>query len=361
MKTVLHLIDSLAAGGAERVAVNLFNLRQQQLGNTWLCSTREAGPLRHALAAPEQYLHLGKKSTFDLPAFVRLAMWVRRRRIAVVHAHASSVYWAVALKWVAGCTVIWHDHHGNRPRTSRLHTRLLRWLSSQLGATVVVSEPIRNWHQQNLRLSPESVKLIRHFPALEIPDPLPEKGRLSEKVSIICVANLRPEKGHLTLLTALKILVHEKHTTHFHLKMMGRATDAAYLKHLENTVRAYQLSPFAEFWGLETNLVPHLMEAEIGILSSDYEGLPLALLEYGQAGLACVCSAVGDCAVVLNNGEAGILTPPGDAPALAEALFQLLKQPGLRQHLGAQLRQRVTTHYSATSALRAFNALYESI
>lgn len=353
----IHLIDTLAAGGAERVAVNLFNSQQQQSGNTWLCSTRKQGPLLEALEFPDHYWHLGKTGTFDLRAFFRLVQGIRHRRIQIIHAHAGSVYWGVALKWFTGCKLVWHDHHGNRPKTGWFHTQLLRFLSNWLDATVSVSDPIQQWHRQNLRVAPEAIQLIPHFSTLPMMPPRAPK----EMVPMVCVANLRPEKGHLILLAALKILVQEKQVANFQVKLIGHAPDAAYQKTLESALRDAMMEQHVVIWGPDNNIAQQLEESEIGILSSHFEGLPLALLEYGQAGLACVCSDVGDCATVLDHGRAGLLTPPGDAQALADALEQLILHPELRRHFGRQLQQHVAQHYSAAGTLKALDNLYKTL
>ena len=97
------------------------------------------------------------------------------------------------------------------------------------------------------------------------------------------------------------------------------------------------------------------------VLSSADEGFPLALLEYGTAGLPTVATAVGQCAEVLDEGRAGILVPPGAPGQLAEALLALLQSPAQRTVLGKQLHQRVQAVYSPSHIVEQICQIYDTL
>jgi glycosyltransferase involved in cell wall biosynthesis len=93
--------------------------------------------------------------------------------------------------------------------------------------------------------------------------------------------------------------------------------------------------------------------ADIFCLPTRADSLPLALLEAMAASLPSVCSSVGAIPWVLENGESGLLVPPGDAEALAEALARLARDPALRRDLGARARRRQQAAFDAVSAAPA--------
>ncbi|PKP39484.1 MAG: glycosyltransferase, partial [Bacteroidetes bacterium HGW-Bacteroidetes-13] len=119
---VLQLIDTLNAGGAERVAINYANELSQHLVGSYLCTTRQEGPLKSQLKPEVGYLFLKKKSALDLFAIFRLARYVKKNDITIIHAHGTSFLTAVLCKLlVRNLKIVWHDHYGkseeleNRP------------------------------------------------------------------------------------------------------------------------------------------------------------------------------------------------------------------------------------------------------
>jgi glycosyltransferase involved in cell wall biosynthesis len=85
------------------------------------------------------------------------------------------------------------------------------------------------------------------------------------------------------------------------------------------------------------------------------------LLEYGLAGLAVVCTDVGDCRHVLDGGRCGMLVPAGDATAMAEALLRLLCEANLRKSMGIQLQAHVGTAYNQTALMTHFQHIYQQL
>jgi glycosyltransferase involved in cell wall biosynthesis len=99
----------------------------------------------------------------------------------------------------------------------------------------------------------------------------------------------------------------------------------------------------------------------VGVLSSESEGLPVALLEYGLVGLPVVCTRVGQCAEVLDQGNAGILVPPKDADALAHAIISLLSNQEKAKVLGHQLQARINQFYSKDAVIKQLLACYHDV
>ena len=98
---------------------------------------------------------------------------------------------------------------------------------------------------------------------------------------------------------------------------------------------------------------------DIGVLSSNSEGLPLALLEYGQAGLAVITTDVGQCKQVLD--DAGICVPPKDTEAFASALLHLEENPLEAQQKAKTFQDKVREHYGAPSILTEVLSIYAQI
>jgi glycosyltransferase involved in cell wall biosynthesis len=94
--------------------------------------------------------------------------------------------------------------------------------------------------------------------------------------------------------------------------------------------------------GVSTDVANDIKGAKVFVLSSDFEGLPNALLEAMALGLPCVCTDClgGGPAMVLDNGVSGLLVPMNDEKALAAALLRLLQNPAEAARLGEAARKK---------------------
>lgn len=111
---IIQLIDSLEAGGAERMAVNYANALHGKIAFSGLVVTRKEGPLANALADSVPYLFLQKSKKIDWSAVKKLKRFVDDHKVGIVHAHSTSFFIAVLLKLVCPrISIVWHDHYGN--------------------------------------------------------------------------------------------------------------------------------------------------------------------------------------------------------------------------------------------------------
>jgi glycosyltransferase involved in cell wall biosynthesis len=104
-----------------------------------------------------------------------------------------------------------------------------------------------------------------------------------------------------------------------------------------------------------------MASCDIGVLSSVSEGLPLALLEYGIAGLSVVVTDVGDCSSVVDAGRAGKLVSPQSPEDLARAIIELLSNSLLRIEMSQKFSLRVKTKYSPDVILDQLENIYFSL
>ena len=104
------------------------------------------------------------------------------------------------------------------------------------------------------------------------------------------------------------------------------------------------------FTGLTHDVESYLRAADVFALTSRREGLPVALLEAMACGLPCVASRLaGSTETIINDGENGVLTPPGDVRALADAVASLLSAEAERRRLGDAARATIVDRYSSAT------------
>ena len=334
---VLQLIDTLDVGGAERLAVNLANGLNKNGVTSLICASRRSGPLADDLQAGIYFSCLQKKSRFDIRAIRRLSRLIAENKVDLIHAHGTSFFMATIVKWMRpGLKLVWHEHHGNRVNHPKPGS-ILSFCSRFFDRIFVVNEELQHWWSA-IR-TPKIVKVLSNF--VQWSD-FPENSDSDRKDEIVLLANLRVPKNHLMMLKAFSMLAAQ--FPKWQLRFIGTDFNDAYAVELKRFVEANHLSGQVLFHGAEAKPFEYLSKAKIGVLSSDSEGLPMSLLEYGAAGLAVVTTKVGACAKVIDGR--GILVDAGDATAMSEAIAQLMSDPSLLQTHADDLRNYVYQNHS---------------
>jgi glycosyltransferase involved in cell wall biosynthesis len=354
---VLHLIDTLDPGGAERVAVNLVNHLSRERFRPFLGTTRREGPLAAEVLPDVGRLSLNRVRTLDFGALRRLAAFVRENDVAILHAHASALFFAqLSTLLVPRLKVVWHDHFGRYLEEERP-----AWLWGppvrRSAAVVAVNEDLGRWSRE--RLGAGLVEYLPNFVAGD-PDPFADVPDLPGEpgLRVVCVANLRAQKDHPNLLRAFSRVLRDEPEAR--LLLAGADVEADYAARVRAEAAALG-DDRVVFLGSRPDVPGLLLGCDVGVLASSSEGFPLSLLEYGQADLPTVATRVGQCAEVLDNGEAGVLVPPGDSNALARAILALLRDPARRVILGERLADRVRERYSAAAVLERLEAVYHRV
>lgn len=146
---ILQLIDSLEAGGAERMAVNYANALADEIAFSGLVATRKEGSLVRQLDEKVAYLFLNRKHTFDVAALFRLRKFVKENKIDVVHAHSSSFFISVLLRLIyPGVQLIWHNHYGNIEFSSRKRLLSLKISAAFFCGVIAVNQKLKLWSEQ---------------------------------------------------------------------------------------------------------------------------------------------------------------------------------------------------------------------
>jgi glycosyltransferase involved in cell wall biosynthesis len=357
---VLHLTDTLEAGGLERVAVNLVNALPRDRYAMHLCTTRGEGALADLIAADVGRLRLNRRRTLEWRAIRRLARYIEQQQIRLLHAHGSALFMARAGAALARhpAAVVWHDHYGRYLEVERPGW-LYQLATRGVGGVLAVNAGLAQWARQRLRIPAERVWYVPNFvcqPEAQQPAPnLP--GQAGSR--IVCVANLRPQKDHLNLIRAMKLI--QRAMPQAHLLLVGGGSDKEHCAYLKREIARRNLSEQITYLGERHDVAAILRGCDIGVLSSASEGMPLALLEYGMARLPVVATEVGQCAEVLAEGHVGRLVPPGTPTQLAEALLGLLRAPDQATALGQSFYVHVQTHYSAEVITQQIGSIYESV
>ena len=171
---------------------------------------------------------------------------------------------------------------------------------------------------------------------------------------LVMVARFEPQKDHATLLHALGGLVGQP----WELDLIG---EGPLRGRMEQLVRTLGLGTRVRFLGQRADVDARLAESQISVLTTNWEGFPLTVLEAMRAGLPVVATAVGGVAEALEDGDSGYLIGRGDVTLLRDRLGRLLSSPGLREEMGRKGRTRWEEHFTIEQMVAKTFAIYQDV
>jgi glycosyltransferase involved in cell wall biosynthesis len=345
---VLEVLATLKRAGAERTAVTLATGLDPARFDCALVSLYDpfpAGFEPELAGAGIPVRHLGKRRGFDPRIYLRLSRVIREFRPHIVHTHSYVLRYA----WPVTRSAIVHTIHNLAAREVDRFGRMLHRIAMRKGAcSVAISREVARSFRVLYGREPEAV----------IPNgvdlPAGQVGRTEWRrangfseadVLIVSVARLDPQKNPLLLIDALPP------DPRCHLLLAG---DGA----LAPEVRK-RASDRVHLLGVRTDIPELLRACDLFALASDYEGLPVAVIEAMAAGLPVVATRVGGLPELVNE-HTGVLVPPRDSRALKRALASLTANAPLRAAMGERAA-RHAQEFGAQRMIDAYASLFTRI
>jgi glycosyltransferase involved in cell wall biosynthesis len=298
----------------------------------------------------------------DLTAAWRLARIIRDLRPEVVHAHDPHAVAMAALARSVGRPEPAPRLVASRRVDFRIRQNAFsRWKYRQVDAFICASECIRQMLIAD-GVEPERAVTVHEGVDIEHVDAAPPADVhaafwLPHGAPIVGnIAALVPHKGQRYLVEAAGLVVRRMPDVRFLILGEGELRGP-----LEQAVRRQQLERHVIFAGFRPDAISLLKGFDLFVMSSVTEGLGTSLLDAMAAWRPVVATRTGGIPEVVVDGETGLLVPPRDPRALAEAIIRLLGDEALRHTFGRAGRQRVERHFSAERMVAATLAVYESL
>jgi glycosyltransferase involved in cell wall biosynthesis len=365
---VLTLTDVVGRGGAEAVAEELCLYVDPDRFDRSLCVTRPTAHVAGADAslsrlrdAGVEVVLLERRGRLDVRPLGRLLSQLRKRPVDVVHAHKfGSNMWASMLGHAAGVpVVIAHEHTWSFEGQPLRRVADRHVVARFSDAVIAVSEADRRRMVAEIRMPEERVVLI--YNGID-GDGSGDGERVRRELGLppgapvlIQTATLRPQKAVEVMIAATAIL--RRTYPELRLLVAGQGDVAR----LQGVASAQGVGDGVLLLGPRFDVADLLAAASVGVLSSDFEGMPLAVLEYMAAGLPVVATAVGGVPEIVREGETGFLVAPRDPVALAERVSRLLGDPALARDMGERGRRRQREGFSRQAMVGAVTTLYERL
>lgn len=374
---VLTLVDRVGVhGGAEALAWQVaMNLDQSRFNSVFCASRMQPSRQREQRVteldeAGVRFLALERRSSFDQRPWLRLISYIRQQQVDVLHTHKiGSNTWGALLSPFAPVPVfVAHEHSWSfegQPLRRVLDRQLI---ARRADALIAVSEADRRRMHRVERIPMEKLRFVPNgIPALDPPDPgvdLRTDFAVAPGCPVIgAVATLRPVKALDVLIRAavplkarfpgLKVLIAGA-------SVEGDVRDPEREK-LAALARELGVGDEIVFLGRRSDVSNVLAALDVAILSSDFEGSPLSVLEYMAAGKPVVATRVGGVPDVVEDGVTGFLVDPQDPNGLASAVAQLLDDPSRAAAMGRAGRERCRRKFSIENTTRQIEGLYEEL
>jgi glycosyltransferase involved in cell wall biosynthesis len=360
---IAMMIETDGPGGAEMMVFRLSEeLRRRghtivpvgpRNGTAWM-----GDMFRTAGFSPETFW---LKRPIDPACVGRFMRLFRRHAIDVVHSHefTMGVYGSAAARLLAIPHVL--TMHGGFTATKALRRRIaLRWAIRQSGSTVAVSKATRKEFAKDLGLR-ENVFTVVHN---GVPSTSGDAERVRREFGctdsdtvILAVGNLERNKNHRMLLEALVRLQRDGLAVPWKL-IIAAGRGGGEHDYLLEYVRAHSLDDRVRIATGRNDVADLLALADIFVMPSLWEGLPMALLEAMVAGKAIIASATAGIPEAIVDGREGMLVPPGDLDALASGLRTLMADRRRRYELGVAALARAHREFTVQVMADHYLAIY---
>jgi glycosyltransferase involved in cell wall biosynthesis len=310
---------------------------------------------------------LGRRPGLDLRTVWRLAAWLRHERVDLLHAHQyTPCFYSLAARLCYRRPALLFTEHGrpvpDYPRRKRIIVN--RLLLERRDRIVGVGNAVRQALIDNEGIPKERVNVIyngidtQSFVKDVADDDAirAEIGVEKDGLLILQVARLDPVKDHATALRTLEHVVW--HRRDARLVIVGEGPERA---HIEEIVQERQLTPYVRLLGLRKD-IPRLMRAaNVFLLTSISEGIPLTVIEAMSAGLPVVATQVGGVPEIVEEGITGLLAPAGDDASLADCILRLCKHPPMAEQMGQLGQARARRYFSESQMHAHYHHLYQEM
>jgi len=354
---VLEVVGNAIVGGMETYVARLVErLPRAQFAITCVCPFES--PFTERLRSRGCAVYI--TPIFDDPSWLSIQFTtglIRRLGVQVIHAHLWNAHLLASI--CASLTGV--------PLVATMHGRTVPVADFEIYrvAESILTLVCQNAYQHALSLGvhPGHAVLIPNGVPVELfagdrkPGYLQSVLHLPAATRLVgFIGRLEPEKGPLTFVQMAALLRTAVPDVHFVL-----VGDGSLRNELLASARALGIEDKVHFTGARFDMPAVLASLELTVLTSESEGMPLALMEAMASGIASVASSVGGVPEIVLNGVTGLLVPPRSPDAAANAVAMLLGDPARVLAMGTAARERAQSHFGIDGCIEAVGSVLQAV
>jgi glycosyltransferase involved in cell wall biosynthesis len=333
-----------------------------------IVATYQRGPSESPLAATAKNAGLSvftisERRRWDTKVFSQLRRMIAECQPDILESRNVKSHFLVRMlglhkkcRWVA-----WNHGYTATDWLDRAYSQLDRWSLRGAYRVVTVCGPFadtlasRGVDRDKITILHNSVKPFVAPPQEQVQQVRHSLG-LQNKAVILAVGRLSYEKGFADLLNAVAVLSNTKGVPDFRLVLVGDGPERERLARLASRLGIEAKLTMA---GFQRDTKPYYSLAILLAVPSHTEGSPNVVLEGMAAGLPIAATAVGGVPEILQEGVTGLMVPPRNPDAMADAIRRLLTDPEMRLRLGAAARQRAESNFTPDAYKRSLVEFYQ--
>lgn len=340
---ILYVITTTCVGGAEQAMAQLAQYMKEHQAEVRVLSLHTPGAVANQLIKKGFQVDTLDMQSIPTPGQVwKLRQIIKTFQPDIVHAMLySAIELCRLVRYTCKFTLVTTPHFdmSRQPYMLQALDRTLKSLDKISFAESLSTAQYLIGHQKYLKskvyLLPNSIDRKRFARNFEKRQMVRTKWGVSLRETVfICVARLSPEKNHITLLKAFKQML-SKHPQ-ARLVLVG---DGPERENIELFVSSNDLTGKVILEGQRQDVSAFLSGADVFVLSSNVESLPLSLLESMAAGLPALVTNVGDIPRFVEHGQSGFICKPGDNTLLCCVMTELAVNEPLRKKMGERALQ----------------------
>jgi len=360
---ILQLSSARALGGGERNLADLANALARRGHGVYAAITPASPLLRELSALPARNIvELPLRNSFDVASALKLARFVRKNQIEIIHAHIARDYplAAMAARRAGGARLVL-TRHVLFP-LSTVHKMLLRRAARVIAVSRAVADGLGAqgiFDRDKIVLIPNGIDLDRfaQTSAGVSHQPKDAGGRLS----VGMIGELAPIKGQRDFLRAAAIVASRRHDVDFLIAGKDKSRTGKNLRELETIVEELQLSERVRITGWADDVARLLHTFDLFVSSSHSESFGIAIVEAMACGVPVIATMSAGAREIIEADHTGKLVPIGNVEALAEAICQLLADPKERARLSVQAQRMVRERFTLERMVSATEELYRQV
>lgn len=377
MKQVVLFTPTLITGGAEKFVVDLAVNMDRTVFTVTVATLAGIIPRGYASNKFLSILQVNQIEVIDLSGRNRMeTLWkvnrfFSKRRPEIIHTNLSTILYVMVFAAFYNTETRLFTFHNPAGFTAEgLKKQLYRLAFKMFRFTpVAICDFVKSTIAREYRLPIQSIpcvyngvdtKVFRPSARALVISPgsqcrknsLEEELLFGKTVEFVCTGILYHVKNHKLLIDAFAIA--QARHPNIHLSILG---DGELRGMLERQIATYCLEKKIAIQGITDRVVTHLNKADVYIMSSNLEGLPLSVLEAMACGLPIITTAAGGVVDLVKTGTNGLVTPVGDVVALADAMILLTENEPLRKSMGAASR-RTAVELDIRNCVSRYQSLY---
>jgi L-malate glycosyltransferase len=350
---ILHVVDSMEVGGAETLVSQMCQLQRAQGHEVAVYAVAALGALGERMRADGFHIrsNVGLHLTDSTINFYRL---FRESRPEVVHIHnpTPTIYASLAARLAGTLSIISTRHSLVAPPHDRvaeakysIAARFCDWIVGICDATAENLKSLRT-------IPPEKIVRIYNGATPLVTSNI-EKQPSKSGFTLLFVGRLQPVKNLPLLLNAFRIALDS--APGLKMWMVGDGTERTALEKLAADL---QLSGSVTFWGQQLDVAQFFSAADVFVMSSISEGLPVSLLQAFSLGLPAIVTDVGGMAEVVRSANAGMVIPNLNAPAMATAMLQMTANRTQRMQFASNAFAAFDANFNLQTMVDAYMEIY---